>query len=92
MPCFFVAGALLLPRLTIAYLWLMTNWFSGVFPSLLWPILGFMFAPATLLWYTVVDQIYAGSWGTFQIAVLIIAILVDVSPSTKKKKKKKSAF
>ena len=90
MPCLFVAGALLLPRLTIVYLWLMTNWFAGVFGSLLWPILGFLFAPTTLLWYTVVEQIYAGNWGTFQIVVLILAVMVDVSPSTRKKKKNSS--
>lgn len=90
MPCFFVAGALILPRLTILYLWLMTNWFVGVFGSVIWPILGFFMAPTTVLWYSVVENVYAGTWETFQIVLLVIAILIDLSPGTKKKKKKKS--
>jgi hypothetical protein len=89
MPCFFALGALILPRLTILYLWFMSNWFVGVFNSLLWPILGFFFAPTTLLWYSVVQQIYDGSWGLFQIVVLVLAIMTDVSPSTSKKKRRK---
>lgn len=88
MPCFFVLGALLIPRISIVYLWLMTNWFNEVFTSFLWPILGFFFAPTTLLWYSVVVQVYDGSWDTFQIIVLILAILTDISPSTTKKRKK----
>lgn len=88
MPCFFVLGALLIPRISIVCLWLMTNWFNEVFTSFLWPILGFFFAPTTLLWYSVVVQVYDGSWDTFQIIVLILAILTDISPSTTKKRKK----
>ncbi|NQV72860.1 hypothetical protein HQ496_07040 [bacterium] len=89
MPCFFALGALILPRLTILYLWFLSNWFVGVFNSLLWPILGLFFAPTTLLWYSVVQQIYNGSWGLFQIVVLVLAIMTDVSPSTSKKKRRK---
>ena len=89
MPCFFVLGALIIPRFSIVYLWFMTNWFVGAFDSLLWPILGFFFAPTTLLWYSVVVQIYDGAWGTFQIVILILAILTDISPSTSKKRRRR---
>lgn len=87
MPCFFIAAALFLPRVAIAYLWFFTNWFGGVFDTLLWPILGFLMAPTTLIWYSVVDQVYQGSWGTFQIVVMVIAVMIDFSPSTRKRKK-----
>jgi len=90
MPCLFALVALILPRFTIAYLWFLTNWFTGVFNSFLWPILGFIFAPTTMLWYSVVVNVFEGTWGTFQIIVLILAILTDMSPSTGKKKHKKS--
>lgn len=90
MPCFFLAGALIIPRLTILYLWFLTNWFAGVFGSILWPLLGFFVAPTTVLWYSVVENIYAGTWGTFQIVVMIIAVMIDLSPGTKKRKKKKA--
>ena len=89
MPCFFALGALILPRFTIVYLWFFSNWFAGVFQSMLWPILGFFFAPTTLLWYSVVEQFFDGTWGLFQIMVLVLAIMTDASPSVSKKRRKK---
>jgi len=88
MPCFFAVGALIVPRLTLLYLWFMTNWFGGVFDTILWPILGFFFAPTTLLWYAVVENVFAGNWGVFQIVVMVIAVMIDMSPGTSKKKRK----
>lgn len=90
MPCLFAAAVLLLPRVTIVFLWLLTNWFEGVFESLLWPVLGFLFMPTTLIWYSVVDQVYGGMWDTFQIVIMVIAVLIDLSPSTGKRKKRAS--
>lgn len=87
MPCFFALGALIIPRFTIVYLWFFSNWFVGLFESLLWPILGFFFAPTTLLWFSVVEQYFDGHWGVFQIVVMVLAVLTDISPSTSKKKK-----
>lgn len=87
MPCLFAAAVLLLPRITIVYLWFLTNWFEGVFDSILWPVLGFLFMPTTLIWYSVVDQVYGGTWDTLQIVVMVIAVLIDLSPSTGKKKR-----
>jgi len=72
----------------LAYLWLMTNWFGGIFDSILWPLAGFFFAPTTLLWYTVVENVFAGTWGIFQVVVMIIAVMIDMSPGTRKKKKR----
>lgn len=86
MPCLFAAAVLVLPRITILYLWFLTNWFEGVFESVLWPVVGFLFMPTTLIWYSVVDQVYGGTWDTLQIVVMVIAVLIDLSPSTGKKK------
>ncbi|HEY0970365.1 MAG TPA: hypothetical protein VGE02_05250 [Gemmatimonadales bacterium] len=86
MPCFAVILALLVPRFTIAVLWIFTNWFRGVFDGLIWPILGFLFAPLTLLWYSVVQQWYGGVWGTWQIVGLVVAVLLDLSPGAGKRK------
>lgn len=87
MPCLFVFGALFVPRLVVLYLVFMTNWFWTVFDSWLWPVLGFIFAPTTLLWFTVVENMYDGVWGTFQIIVMVVAILIDLSPSTGKRRR-----
>ena len=87
MPCLLVILALALPRLTIALLWFLSTWFQGVFQGLLWPILGFLFAPVTLLWYSAVHNWYGGVWGTWQIVGLVVAILIDLSPGSGKRRK-----
>jgi hypothetical protein len=81
MPCFFLLLALITPRLVIVLLWLFSNWFQGVFPSVLWPILGFLFLPTTLLWYTAVQHWFAGLWTFWPIVGLVIALLIDLSPA-----------
>lgn len=81
MPCFLAVLALFVPRVVIAVLWLVSDWFIGVFDSLLWPVLGFIFAPTTLLWYSVVQNVYGGEWGTLQIVVCVIAVAIDLSPA-----------
>lgn len=81
MPCLLAIFALLTPRLAIVLLWLLTGWFGAVFDTLLWPVLGFAFLPTTLLWYTAVHHWYGGHWGFWQVAVLVIALMIDVSPA-----------
>ena len=54
MPLQLTILALLTPRIAIVLLWLFATWFDGLFTSPLWPILGFIFLPTSLLWYTVV--------------------------------------
>ena len=71
--------ALFLPRLVAVYLYFFTSWFQGVFETHLWPILGFLFMPYTMLWYSAVINWYYGEWGFWQIVVLIIAIIADFS-------------
>lgn len=81
MPCLLLLLALLTPRLLIVVIWLMSDWFSGVFASILWPLLGFVFLPTTLLWYTAVVHWYGGVWESWRIVVLILAVVIDVSPA-----------
>ena len=81
MPCLAAVFALFVPRVVIAVVWFFTSWFEGIFESLLIPILGFIFLPTTLLWYSVVVNIYEGEWGLLQIVVAIIAVIIDLSPA-----------
>lgn len=85
MPILIVLIALFVPRLVVAALWFFSNWFAGVFDSLAWPIVGFLFAPLTLLWYSVVINVW-DHWGVLQIAVLILTLLIDLSPAKRRKK------
>ncbi len=76
MPCLLGLLALAVPRVVILVVWFFTDWFVGVFDSLIIPILGFFFLPTTLLWYSVVVNVYGGTWDTLQIVVVVI----DLSP------------
>ncbi len=81
MPCLFAVFALVTPRLVIALLWFFTNWFNGVFNTILWPILGFIFLPTTLLWYSAVQHWFGGQWTLWPIVGLVVALVIDVSPA-----------
>ena len=47
----------------------------------LWPILGFIFLPTSLLWYTVVLHWFGGGWSPWAFVGLAIALIIDVSPA-----------
>jgi hypothetical protein len=73
--------ALFVPRLLILYLWFMTAWFAGIYDTLLWPVLGFIFLPVTFLWFSAVQKWYGGEWTTVPVAGLVLALLIDLSSS-----------
>jgi hypothetical protein len=82
MPCLFALLALTMPRLGIALLWFLTGWFRGMFDSALWPILGFVFLPTTLLWYSAVQHWFGGVWSLWPVVGLIVALMIDISPAS----------
>jgi hypothetical protein len=81
MPVLLVLFSLFVPRLVVAILWFFTTWFRGMFDTLLWPILGFIFLPTTLLWYSAVQHWFGGQWTLWPIVGLVVALLIDESPS-----------
>lgn len=81
MPCLFTLIALSAPRLVVVVLWLFTQWFHGLFKLALWPVLGFVFLPTTLLWYSAVQHWFDGRWTLWPIVGLVIALSIDVSPT-----------
>jgi hypothetical protein len=87
VPCFFLLFALIAPRLVILLLWLFTSWFQGIFGIALWPVLGFIFLPTTLLWYTAVQHWFSGVWTFWPVAGLVIALAIDVSPARGKRRR-----
>jgi hypothetical protein len=46
VPCLLGIAALLGPRIFLLVLWFLTDWFAGMFASLLWPVLGLVVALA----------------------------------------------
>jgi len=88
MPVLIVLIAVLLPRLTMVCLWLFSNWFSGVFPSPIWGILGFLFLPLTTLWYSAVQHWFGGHWDILPIAGLVLALIIDISPARYRRRRR----
>ena len=87
MPCLLALLALATPRLVIAALWFLTGWFRGLFDSMLWPILGFIFLPTTLLWYTAVQRWFGGEWTLWPIVGMVLALMIDLSPASGKRRR-----
>jgi hypothetical protein len=81
MPCLFAVLALAVPRVVILLLWFLTSWFQGIFATILWPVLGFIFLPTTLLWYTAVQHWFGGHWGLWPVIGIVIALMIDISPA-----------
>jgi hypothetical protein len=81
MACLLTLLALATPRVVVVLLWLFSNWFNGIFDSRLWPLLGFIFLPTTLLWYTAVQHWFGGVWTLWPIVGIVIALLIDLSPA-----------
>src|SRR4029079_3845636 len=80
MPCVLAVLALITPRLAVALLWFFSHWFEGMFGSLLWPILGFIFLPTTLLWYSAVQHWFAGQWPFWPVVGGVIALAINLPP------------
>ncbi len=85
MPILAAVIALMAPRILIAALWFFSTWFTGMFDSLLWPILGFIFAPTTLLWYSGVQHWFGGVWSLWPVVGMVIAAMIDLSPASSRR-------
>lgn len=89
MPCLAAVIALIAPRFLIVVLYFFTDFLAGIFATPLWPILGFIFLPTTLLWYVTVERYLGGAWNAFiPIAGIVIALLIDASPAGGRKRKR----
>ncbi|MGQ0537910.1 MAG: hypothetical protein ACT4R6_03100 [Gemmatimonadaceae bacterium] len=85
MPCLIALIALAAPRVVALGLWFFSSWFSGMFDSILWPVLGFFLAPTTLLWYSAVQHWFGGVWSLWPVVGLVLAVLIDLSPASGRK-------
>jgi hypothetical protein len=90
MPCLLALLALAAPRLVVALLFVFTEWFRGVFQNQLWLILGFIFLPTTVLWYSAVQHWFGGLWTLWPIVGLVVALLIDLSPATHRRRVRRS--
>lgn len=77
MPCLlFVFGAGF-PRLVLVVLYFFSAWFAGVYPNILVPIAGLIFAPLSTVWYAVVQHYYGGAWTLWPLVGMVLAVAID---------------
>jgi hypothetical protein len=77
MCCFFMALVLFGPRLAILIWWLIRPvYISGAFTSWIWPLLGIIFLPWTLLMYLI---IYPGGIVGFDWIWLGLGLFADIA-------------
>lgn len=77
MGCLLTIVALALPRVAMVFIWLLTDWFSRGYETLIWPLLGFFFMPYATLAYLAAmlnNGALSGGW----LPLFVIAIIVDV--------------
>lgn len=77
MPCFLAILIVAFPRLAIALLYLFTSFFTGVYNSVLLPLIGFLFLPFTLIAYTFLANMRQPHDITF-LVVLFVAVIADL--------------
>ncbi len=89
MPILLTIIALCTPRLVIFILWLFSTWFNGVFQTVGWPLLGFLFLPFSLLWYSAVTNWFGGQWNALAMIGMVIAVCLDLGIGRNATKKRK---
>jgi hypothetical protein len=77
MPCLLAVLALFFPRIAILLLYFFTNFFTGVFETILVPAIGFIFLPLTLLAYTWLAKT-GQPVDAFFLVVMFVAVIIDL--------------
>lgn len=82
MGCILPILGLFCPRFLLFFIFLLTNWLSLAYQTVIWPVLGFFFMPFTTLAYmtTVLNNNnqVTGGW----IVLLIVAVIFDISANS----------
>lgn len=78
MPCLLVLAGFFVPRVVLALLWVLTDWWSRAFDGWLWPVLGFLFMPYTTLAYLIGRVHGDGQISGGYLVLLIIAVFLDL--------------
>ena len=74
--CLVVAVGLFLPRVLLFLTWLFTDYLGRAYDTVIWPLLGFFFAPTTTLAYAVAQNSLNGLRG-FGLILFILGIVID---------------
>ncbi|MDF1809091.1 MAG: hypothetical protein P1U42_05285 [Phycisphaerales bacterium] len=80
--CLLAAGTLIMPRILLFVFWI-TGLFGKVDPweTKLWPILGFLFLPATTLVFGLCHLYGEGEFNILWIVLMVLAVMYDLGSS-----------
>lgn len=76
--CILPIISVLAPRLVLFFIWILTNWLSLAYETIVWPLLGFFFMPYTTLAYMAAMLNNNGSVSGGWIVLLVVAVLFDL--------------
>jgi hypothetical protein len=77
MPCLLAILVAAFPRIAILLLYFLTDFFHGIYQSLIIPVLGFLFLPLTLLVYTYLLRSHT-PLSTTQFVIIFVAVILDL--------------
>lgn len=77
MPCILTIIALAFPRLVLFLVFLLSDYLSRAYQTMLWPLLGFFFMPLTTLAYAWAIN-SGGSVEGLYLVVVVLAVLMDL--------------
>ncbi|HUR27613.1 MAG TPA: hypothetical protein VM509_05455 [Planctomycetota bacterium] len=91
MPLVLGCFALAMPRVVLVLVWMFSDFLGRNSVTGLWAILGFIFLPLTTLAYAFAHQQSHGTPAGIWLALVIVAVLVDLGLLGSSRRKKKSA-
>ena len=77
MSCLIGCLALATPRLALLLVFIFSTYLERAYDTLLWPVLGFIFMPLTVLAYAWAINTH-GSVEGIRLAVVVVAVLLDL--------------
>jgi hypothetical protein len=77
MPCLILILLLAFPRVTLALVFLFSNYLERAYQGLLLPLLGFIFLPVTTLAYAWMVNSGLPTTGV-NLLILIVAVVIDI--------------
>ncbi len=77
MSCLIGCLALATPRLALLLVFIFSTYLERAYDTLLWPVLGFIFMPLTVMAYAWAINTH-GSVEGIRLAVVVVAVLLDL--------------
>ena len=74
--CLLVLIGYFVPRLTLFFLWLLTNYLGRAYQTHIWPLLGFFFLPYTTLAYAIAMNAFGGIQD-LGLVLFVLGVLLD---------------